>query len=45
MNKIHGKIIEDPAVYVLPLENRKKISNKDKSPNKDDRSISNPKSR
>ena len=39
MNKIHGKITDDPTVYILPLENRKKMSSQGKSPQKDEKSI------
>lgn len=43
LNKLHGKIIEDPAVYKLPLGDRKKVSSQGRSPEKEDKSLSKPK--
>lgn len=34
LNKIHQKIIEEPNVYVLPPEVRKKMSSQDRTPRK-----------
>ena len=39
INKIHAKIIEDPSVFVLPLENRKKMNSQGKSPEREEHSL------
>ena len=39
LTKIQGKLVEDPSVYVLPPEIRKKITSSKKSPSRDDKSL------
>jgi hypothetical protein len=40
VTKIHAKIIEDPTVYKLPLENRRKLRSQDKGSLQEDKSLS-----
>lgn len=40
MTKIHHKMVEEQSVFVLPLENRKKLSHKEPHTSKEDKSVS-----